>query len=94
MIIVTLTYKKPLTEIDAQLNAHLAFLDAYYAQKKFLASGRRENRVGGVILVLSNSIQEAEAIMKNDPFYVHDLADYDFMRFEPSKALDELKALF
>lgn len=64
MIVVTLTYKKPLAEVDAVLKQHIAFLDHYYEQKKFLASGRRENRVGGVILVLSSSIQEAEEIMK------------------------------
>ncbi|MGT3821224.1 YciI family protein [Acinetobacter baumannii] len=45
-IVVTLTYKKPLAEVDAVLKEHIAFLDHYYEQKKFLASGRRENRVG------------------------------------------------
>ena len=73
------------------LKEHITFLDHYYEQKKFLASGRRENRVGGVIIVLSSSIQEAEEIMKNDPFYSHDVVDYDFMWFEPSKSLEEIK---
>ncbi|VAX43247.1 YCII-related domain protein [Acinetobacter calcoaceticus] len=91
MIVVTLTYKKPLAEVDAALKGHIAFLDHYYEQRKFLASGRRENRVGGVILVLSSSIQEVEEIMKNDPFYIHGVADYDFMWFEPSKSLEEIK---
>ncbi|ELZ3268905.1 GTP cyclohydrolase, partial [Acinetobacter baumannii] len=30
-------------------------------------------------------------IIKNDPFYIHDVADYDFMWFEPSKSLEEIK---
>jgi uncharacterized protein YciI len=89
MIVVTLTYKKALIEVDALLKDHLIFLDHYYGLKKFLASGRRENRVGGVILVLSSSLQEAQEIMKNDPFYINDIADYDFMWFEPSKFLNE-----
>ncbi len=29
MIVVTLTYKKPLTEVDAVLKEHIAFLDHY-----------------------------------------------------------------
>lgn len=58
MIVVTLTYKKPLTEVNAVLKEHIAFLDHYYEQKKFLASGRRENRVGGVILVLSGFVAQ------------------------------------
>lgn len=64
MIVVTLTYKKPLAEVDAVLKEHITFLDHYYEQKKFLASGRRENRVGGVIIVLSSSLQEAEEVIK------------------------------
>ena len=72
------------------LKEHITFLDHYYEQKKFLASGRRENRVGGVIIVLSSSIQEAEEIMKMIRFIVM-MADYDFMWFEPSKSLEEIK---
>jgi uncharacterized protein YciI len=93
MIVVTLTYKKPLNEVDSFLNEHVQFLQDNYEQKKFLASGRRENRVGGVILILGSSIQEAKEIMKNDPFYIQEIADYDFLLFEPSKYLDEIKAL-
>lgn len=93
MVIVTLTYKKALSEVDLYLKEHIAFLDDYYQQKKFLASGRRENRIGGVVLVLTSSVGEAEEIMRNDPFYLHDIADYQFMLFEPSKYLDEIKAL-
>ena len=74
MIVVTLTYKKPLAEVDAVLKEHITFLDHYYEQKKFLASGRRENRVGGVIIVLSSSLQEAEEVIKNDPFYIRPLS--------------------
>lgn len=91
MIVVTLTYKKSLAEVDVLLNDHVAFLDHYYYLKKFLASGRRENRIGGVILVLSSSLQEAQDIMKNDPFYIHGVADYEFTYFEPSKFLDGME---
>lgn len=90
MIVVTLTYKTVSRSWRCTQRTY-CILDHYYEQKKFLASGRRENRVGGVILVLSSSIQEAEKIIKNDPFYIHDVADYDFMWFEPSKSLEEIK---
>lgn len=93
MIVVTLTYKKPLNEVDSFLSEHVQFLQDNYERKKFLASGRRENRVGGVILILGSSIREAKEIIKNDPFYIQEIADYDFLLFEPSKCLDEIKAL-
>lgn len=93
MIIVTLTYKKPLTEVDKFLSPHIEFLDKFYSQRKFLASGRRENRVGGVIIILSNDIDEAKEIIKLDPFYQNDIASYEFLKFEPSKSAEEIKNL-
>lgn len=33
MIVVTLTSKKPLAEVDAVLKEHIAFLDHYYAEE-------------------------------------------------------------
>lgn len=93
MIIVTLTYQKPLAEVDKFLPQHIEFLDKFYAQKKFLASGRRENRVGGVIIVLSNDVDEAQSIIEHDPFYQHQIANYEFLLFEPSKYLAEFNAL-
>lgn len=85
MIIVVLTYIKPLAKIDSHLPAHLKFLDEHYANKKFLVSGKRDNRVGGIIIVLSDSIEEAQSIMSQDPFYTHNLASYDYLKFEASK---------
>lgn len=93
MIVVTLTYKKELEEVDKFLKQHNEFLEKFYAQKKFLASGRRENRVGGVIIVLSNDLEEAKAIMQQDPFYQNAVADYDYLKFEPTKFLDVIKDL-
>lgn len=93
MIIATLTYKKPLSEVDKFLSAHVEFLDKFYAQMKFLASGRRENRIGGVIIILSNDLKEAETIIAQDPFYQQEIADYQLTYFEPSKFQDEIKTL-
>lgn len=91
MIVTTLTYKKPLSEVQKYLNAHIVFLEKFYAKNIFLASGRRDNRVGGVIIVLSSDLQEVKEIMALDPFYKYEIADYSFMRFEPSRYLDEIQ---
>ena len=70
MTVTILTYKKPLSEVQKYLNEHIVFLEKFYAKKTFLASGRRDNRVGGVIIVLSNDLQEVKEIMALDP-YLH-----------------------
>ncbi len=52
VFIVQLTYKAPLNEVDKYLPAHREFLDYYYKQGLFLASGPMKPRVGGIIIAL------------------------------------------
>lgn len=85
MIIVTATLKKPMQEILAKLDEHNKFLDNYFARSKFLASGLFEDKTGGIILVMSDSIEETKNIIKEDPFYIHDLVDLSYTFFQASK---------
>lgn len=87
MIIITLKFKKTLPEIYPYLEEHNIFLDIYFAKNIFIASGLLENKDGGIILMLSNSVQEAKDIIKNDPFYIHDLVDFEYTYFNASKLL-------
>ena len=52
MFIIELTYKASLTEIDAHMAAHVAFLKKYYASGNFLVSGRKIPRDGGIIVAV------------------------------------------
>jgi uncharacterized protein YciI len=51
MFIVTLTYVRPLEELDTLMDAHVTWLKKHYASGLFVASGRQVPRKGGVILV-------------------------------------------
>ena len=55
MFIVELTYKAELSEIDALMREHMAFVKKYYAAGVFLASGRKVPREGGIILATCES---------------------------------------
>ena len=66
MFVVTLTYVKPLAEIDALIPAHMAWLERQYAAGHFLASGRRVPRVGGVILAQGVSRDALEAMLAEE----------------------------
>ena len=86
MYVVELTYIKPLEEIDVQLEAHRAYLARHYASETFLASGPKNPRDGGVILVSGKiSRQSLEAILEEDPFKSYQLAKYDITEFNPVK---------
>ncbi len=85
MFVIKLSYTKPLEDMDKARPAHLEFLDKYYAKNIFLASGRQNPPVGGVIIAVSNDREEIENILKEDPFYIQKLAEYEIIQFTPAK---------
>jgi uncharacterized protein YciI len=90
MFIIELDYKAPLTEIDAHMKAHVAFLKKYYASGHFLVSGRKIPRDGGIILALGDNREAIEAIAQEDPFYRHKLADFRIVEFRASQQADDM----
>jgi uncharacterized protein YciI len=85
MFIVNLTYLVPLEQIDAAMKEHMVFLNHYYNANKFVASGRKVPRTGGIILVLAQTKAEVEAIMAEDPFCITSLPNLPSPSFKPRK---------
>jgi uncharacterized protein YciI len=93
MFVIELIYKAELSQIDANMRPHMAYLKQYYAAGRFLASGRKVPREGGIILALGDSREQIEAIVKEDPFVSRGLADYRIIEFRVSQRADSLDAL-
>ena len=93
MIIVHLSYIAPLSEVDKYLQAHREFLDYYYKQGLLLASGPTIPRTGGIIIALTQDKASVETIFKSDPYYLADIAKYEFIVFTPVKHREEIKDL-
>ena len=85
MFIVLLTYKKSLELVDKYLAEHRDFLGNGYQQNFFIASGPRNPRTGGVLLSQLTDKSKLEEILKQDPFYIQDIADYEIIEFTPVK---------
>ena len=85
MFVLVLKYKKSLEEVEKALDAHIAYLEKYYALDKFICSGRRNPRVGGLILCNAKDKEEINEIIKEDPFYSEEIAEYEIIEFTPSK---------
>jgi uncharacterized protein YciI len=75
MHIVTLTYVADLAEIDASLRDHVAWLDENHSDGVFLASGRQEPRLGGVILADGITRDELDGRLALDPLNQRGLAE-------------------
>ena len=84
MLVVLLTYQRPLAEIDRRMRAHVAFLEEGYRAGLFVASGRQVPRTGGVILAVSPSRENLEALMEQDPFIREGLATFEVVEFRTS----------
>ena len=84
MFIILLTYTHGLKKIEEHLVEHLAFLDKYYQQNKFICSGAQNPRAGGVILCNANDKEEVKDIILEDPFNIHEAATYEIIEFSPS----------
>ncbi len=85
MFIVELIYKAELAEIDAAMKPHMAFLNQHYASGRFVMSGRKVPRDGGVILVTGDDRAEVEARVRQDPFVSRGLAAFRLIQFRVSQ---------
>ena len=93
MFILVLTYQKPLSEVEKYLSEHRIFLDKYYENGNFIASGKQNPRVGGVILCKAKDRTFIQTIIEEDPFYIRAIAKYDVIEFEVTMCLDKFKQL-
>jgi uncharacterized protein YciI len=91
LFVVELLYKAPLDRIDALMKPHMAFLRKHYAAGRFLISGRKIPRDGGIIIATGTDRASVEAIMREDPFCAHGLADVRIVEFRASQHADDLE---
>jgi uncharacterized protein YciI len=91
MFVIEVTYKAHLTEIDAHMAAHVTFLKKYYASGNFLVSGRKIPRDGGIILAVGKNRRSIEAIIEEDPFFEHGLAEFRIIEFRASQRADNIQ---
>jgi uncharacterized protein YciI len=93
MYAIVLRYKRPLSEVDKQVDAHRAWLRKNYADGTFLVSGRQRSGAGGFILAAAIDRGQLDAVLASDPYGQNDLADYEIIEVVPSMADERLSFL-
>jgi uncharacterized protein YciI len=56
-----------------------------------LVSGRKIPRDGGIILAVGKSREQIEAIVHEDPFHKHGLADFRIIQFRASQRAHDIQ---
>ena len=92
MLIVDIVYKQDLAIVDKYLEEHRNFLQKYYDKNMLIASGPKGPRTGGFILANIDK-ESMEKLIKEDPYYLNNIADYKIISFDPVKCSDEFKLI-
>ena len=79
MFVISLSYTAPLEHIDAHLAAHRDYLAAQYAAGRFLMSGPKVPREGGIILAVAPSRAALDAVLGASAR----MARYEITEFTP-----------
>lgn len=90
IFVVSLEYKVDLIEVDKYLADHRLFLKKYYSEKVFIASGPKQPRTGGVIIAIADDLITIKQILSQDPFSIHNIANYVIVEFSPTMWSQEL----
>ena len=93
MFVINLNYIVPLEQLDAHMGDHMKFLNKYYKENVFVASGRKVPRTGGIILAIGKTKEEIEEIIKEDPFYSHKLTEFTVTEFLTSQVHPKFKGM-
>jgi uncharacterized protein YciI len=93
VFVLLLNYVKPLEEVDALMRDHMRWLNEHYDAGRFLVSGRRIPRTGGVIVARGDDREEIEALAASDPFVSGGVATCEVIHFRASQSAPDLDGL-
>ena len=82
MFIVFVNYLYPIETLAPHRSAHLAHLQTYYDRHLLLASGRRKDQKGGIILANFPDENSLWEMIQKDIFYQKKLASFEIIAFE------------
>jgi uncharacterized protein YciI len=80
-------YLKPLDEVDASREDHLAFLAGLEQRGLAVTAGRQDPPLGGIILLDVDTEAEAQELIAEDPYVRRGLAGYTAIGWHPTRGV-------
>ncbi len=84
LFLVTLDYRAEPAAIQAQLDAHRAWLAHHTLSGRFIVAGPLESGTGGVIVAHCEHRAELDGVLSADPFVALGLVDVAVQAFQPA----------
>jgi uncharacterized protein YciI len=94
MLIAISKYTKPLSEVDVYRQEHHKYMKPLFETGKLFIAGRQNPPSGGVIIAKTQSCDEFQKILDNDPFTKAGVAEYTIIEFNPTFFDDSIGMLF
>lgn len=91
MYIVYLNYVRPLEEVEAVLDPHVAWLNKYFDAGVLITAGRKDPRTGGVLMVKDIDRERLNTILAEDPFQA--VAEYEVTKVNVTRSAEEFQSL-
>jgi uncharacterized protein YciI len=83
---VTLTYTRPIEEVNQHLDTHKAWLAGNLRHGHVILAGPLEGGGGGLVLAVCEDRAELEAMMAQDSFIANEVASYQAWACTPALA--------
>jgi uncharacterized protein YciI len=80
---ITLNYLRPPEDIQAQLEAHKAWLVRYIQTGNILFAGPLHAKAGGFVLAHASGQPDIQNMIAEDPFHIHSLVSFDVQAIDP-----------
>ena len=90
LFVLDIIYTQGTEAVDPHLEAHRQYLTRNYKNGRFLASGRKDPRTGGIIIAVG-ARNEISEVVTEDPFVVNDVAKYSITEFIPTMTSPHLE---
>ncbi len=91
MFLLMARYTKPIEEVDALLEEHKAWIGRN--GDKILLTAREEPLIGGLILARAGSLDEIWDMIREDPFHVAGVSEYEVRQYNPVRAAPGVEGL-
>ena len=91
MFVLLARYTAPIEEVDTLLEEHKAWIGRN--ADKILLTAREEPLIGGLILARADSAEEVWEMIREDPFHVAGVSEYEVREYNPVRAAAGVEGL-
>lgn len=93
MFVIQLKFSTNKANANHFMDGHNAWLKDGFAKGTFLLAGTIQPKLGGAVLAHNATLEQVQAIVKEDPFVAEGVATAEIIEITPSKAAPQLEFL-